>query len=118
LPEEQFKAAFGGKRTRISLGELIMIKEDWGLSVQAIMRRACDLGLITQRHYVGFVKFARKRKWTNAGTEPGRWNGTETANRFNQLVYQAASKELITRSKAAGFLGISLRRLDKKLMPL
>lgn len=116
IPKERFEEAFGGERSRVSLGELIAIKEEWGISIAGIMWRAKDLGLVTDRHYLSFVKFSRSRGWHKPGAEPGNWKGTEDAFRFKHLVCQAASKELITRSKAAGLLGKSLREIEEDLM--
>lgn len=118
IPKGRFVEAFGGDRPRISLGELVAIKEEWGMSIAATMRRAKDLGLITEKHYLNFVIATKKQGWGTRVPEPGKWTGTEDAFRFKHLVCQAASKELITRSKAAGLLGKSLREIEKDLMPV
>lgn len=118
IPKDRFMDAFGGQRSRVSLGELIAIKEEWGMSIAAIMRRAKDLGLITDSHYLHFVIATKKQGWGSRVPEPGKWEGTEDAFRFKHLVCQAASKELITRSKAAGLLGKSLCEIEKDLMPV
>lgn len=114
IPEEEFKAAFGGQRQRVSLGELIALKQEWGISLAAIMRRARDLNLITASHYKYYCITASKRGWGKASPEPGRWKGSESSDRFPMLVYRATAKELITRSKAAGLLGVPLSAFDKE----
>lgn len=93
----------------ITIYELQSMKEDWGISISALMRRAKDLNIITQARYEHYCIGNRKiRK-----TEPGIWQGSETANRFRQLVIRALSQEAITRSKAAELLRIDAMRVEK-----
>lgn len=93
----------------ITIYELQSMKEDWGISISALMRRAKDLNIISQARYEQNCIWNRKiRK-----TEPGIWQGSETANRFRQLVIRALSQEAITRSKAAELLRIDAMRVEK-----
>ena len=109
---------FGAKRTTITLGELKALKQEWGMSLQAIMRRFEDLEIITpsRRKSFDFV-YRAKYKWHVTG-EPGQWSGSETANRFSMLVHRAAAEEMITRSKAASLLGVSARDFDRTMAVL
>ncbi|HEY5753268.1 MAG TPA: ImmA/IrrE family metallo-endopeptidase [Chthoniobacterales bacterium] len=109
LPAAALRARVGDKRPDgISFRERIGIKEDWGISIAALMRRAADLGIITAAQLKSYhVVTAKNRK-----TEPGQWEGSEKADRYAQLVHRAASQELITRAKAAEFLGVTLREFD------
>lgn len=76
----------------------------------AIMKRAERLDLISATAYKSFNIRLRKDGMHKA--EPGKWSGDETTHRFRRLVHRAAAQELITRSKASGLLGISLREFD------
>lgn len=110
LPAAALRARVGARRPDgLTFPELIGIKEDWGISIGALLRRALDLEIITssqrERYYI--------RQPSLRKAEPGRWCGSEKANRFEQLVYRAASQELITRAKAAEFLGVTLRDFDR-----
>ncbi|TAG10757.1 MAG: helix-turn-helix domain-containing protein [Verrucomicrobia bacterium] len=110
LPAVALHARVGQKRPDgISPRERIGIKEDWGISIAALMRRAADLKIIT----AGQLKSFHFQNSKNRKMEPGLWLGGEKANRYEQLVYRAAAQELITRAKAAEFLGVSLREFDK-----
>lgn len=101
MPKETFLAELGTNRNNISLSELIAIKETYGISVQAIMARAKDLGVISKEQ---FVKF---RIWLNGSVDRkkesnlGQFIGREQSSRFRQLLYRATSEELISMSKAA-----------------
>lgn len=109
LPAAALRMRVGVKRPDgISMPERLGIKADWGISISALMRRAADLGILTQNQLELFhISNRLHRK-----IEPGRWEGSETADRFEQLVFRAVSQELITRAKAAEFLDLTLRELD------
>ena len=109
LPAGALRTRVGTKRPDgISFRERIGIKQDWGISIAALMRRAADLGIITasQLRSFHFQNIAQRKN------EPGRWEGSEHADRYDQLVYRAAAQELITRSKAAELMGMTAREFD------
>ena len=109
LPATVLRARVGVKRpSGISFPERLGIKADWGISIAALMRRAADLGILTQSQLTSF-HFANRN---HRKEETGRWEGSEKADRFEQLVYRAASQELITRAKAAELLNVTLREFD------
>jgi Zn-dependent peptidase ImmA (M78 family) len=101
MPKETFIAEVGEYRTNISPPELIAIKETYGISIQAVMARAKDLEIITNETFVRF------RIWLNQLPERkkeiglGIFLGREHSSRFRQLLYRAASEEIISLSKAA-----------------
>jgi len=102
MPKETFLLELGDTRKKISLSELMAIKETYGISIQAIMARAKDLEIISQERYIDF------RIWINKGGEArkkeeglGSFIGKEQSTRFKQLLYRATSEEIISMSKAA-----------------
>ena len=101
MPKDTFIAEVGKTRKRISISELIAIKETYGISIQAIMARAKDLGIITDVTYVGFRIWLNKDENRKTETGFGRYVGKEQSTRFKQLLYRATSEELISMSKAA-----------------
>lgn len=116
IPREPFEARFGVNRVKIALNELIAIKREWGMSVAAIMKRASNLNLVTPGRYKTYCIVANKQGWSK--DEPGKWIGDEKSSRFEPLVLRALAQELITPSKAAGLLGISLPELGDRYTPL
>ncbi len=115
IPIETFKREFGDFRSHISIAELIAIKETYGMSIQAIMARAKNLELISD---YSFIKF---RKWINNNkTEKnlGVYVGKEESNRFKQLVYRAASEEIISYSKAANLSNQKLAQFRKDFVSI
>ena len=116
IPGKPFEQAFGVNRVRIALAELCAIKAEWGMSVAAIMKRANNLGLVTAGRYKTYCIVSAKNGWRTK--DPGKWIGDEGSRRFKPLVLRAMAQELITASKAAGLLGISLPELGKEFTPL
>jgi Zn-dependent peptidase ImmA (M78 family) len=110
LPATAMRTRLGVKRPDgISHPERLGIKADWGISIAAMMRRAADLGILTHSQLKTYHFTNRNHR----KDEPGRWEGAEKADRFEQLVYRAASQELITRAKAAELLDVTLREFDR-----
>lgn len=116
IPRSAFQKAFGVNRVTIALAELRAIKAEWGVSVAAIMKRACNLGLVTEGRYKTYCIVAAKNGWRLK--DPGEWIGCEESSRFKPLVLRALAQDLITTSKAAGLLQISLSELGEDYKPI
>ncbi|RCW31941.1 ImmA/IrrE family metallo-endopeptidase [Marinilabilia salmonicolor] len=113
LPELTFKSEIGNIRSHLALPELIAIKETYGISIQAIMARAKDLGIINLPRFINF------RKWINnnrSEKDLGFYGGIERAFRFKQLIYRAASEEVISLSKAANLSNQKLAEFRKEFI--
>jgi Zn-dependent peptidase ImmA (M78 family)/transcriptional regulator with XRE-family HTH domain len=114
FPKKQVIQAFSEKRKKISLAELIQLKTHFGISIQAILARLKNLGIINDATYKGFIIWmstAGLRK-----NEPGKYTGIEKALRFNQLLYRAAAEEIISLSKAASLGNMSLTSFRNTLI--
>ncbi len=115
MPEKTFVMEVGGKRSSISLNELIVIKEEYGISIQAIMARALDLNIISEDRYKKFRIFiSRNRSERNLGNYIGR----ESSQRFKKLLFRAASEEIISMSKAANLSNQKLAEFRKELISI
>lgn len=115
IPEETFKVELGERRNHISIPELVSIKESYGISIQAIMARAKDLGIISEHLFIGFRKRISRDK-TEDGL--GSYIGKEISTRFNQLLYRAVSEEVISMSKAANLANQKLAVFRKAFIAL
>jgi len=118
LPKETFINELGEKRNSISLNELIYIKESYGISIQAIMARAKNLGIISNDQYVRF------RIWVNSNPNHkkeigfGVYKGVEHSSRFKQLLYRATAEEIISMSKAASLSNVILAQFRDEFMAI
>lgn len=113
LPEKIIKEEFGGVRKNMTQWELKKLKGIYGISMQAIMARALILKLISANTYKSFQVYAGKNGWRKE--EPGEYKGIEKANRFKQLVLHAAAEQIISFSKGAELLGVTLSEFDQKV---
>lgn len=116
LPADTFVLAFGRHRHRISLGELIDLKIQFGASIMAIMKRAEQLNLISTSAFRNFCIIANRERWRSQG-EPGddQFRGKEGDGRFRQLVLRAVAEEQISVSRGAALLDQSLSQFREGL---
>ncbi|OPY64288.1 MAG: hypothetical protein A4E57_03571 [Syntrophorhabdaceae bacterium PtaU1.Bin034] len=114
MPRVPFESEWGGYRHRIALEELIDFKRRWGVSIAAMVHRACDLELIEESLYHRFFKAYNAAGWRRLG-EPGDYQGSEVSSRFEQLVLRAAVENTISESKAAGLLDEPLTEFKHRL---
>ncbi|MCB9263404.1 MAG: ImmA/IrrE family metallo-endopeptidase [Lewinellaceae bacterium] len=115
MPAPVFRAELGERRVHIDLNELIAIKEYYGISAQAIMYRAKELGVINEA--------ASRRFWQFVNSDPehkkeagwGQYPGKETSSRFSQLLFRAVAQETVSIAKAAALDNVSVSEFRNKL---
>jgi len=117
IPKATFEREFGGYRRTISVKELTDIKEDFGVSIAAIMARAHDLQLISDSGYKQFCILYNKWNWR--AKEPGQYHGSEESTRFEQLLQRAVAKEALSITLAASLAKKPLFEFERgiKLVP-
>ncbi|MFN7139827.1 MAG: helix-turn-helix domain-containing protein [Limisphaerales bacterium] len=113
MPKPVFESEFGGKRTNVTLQELVDIKENYGISIAAVMARARTLGFISEGLYKKFCIVSSQENWR--AHEPGEYKGSEVSKRFDQLLYRAVAEEYVTLSKAANLKEQSLEQFRQSL---
>lgn len=113
LPEEVIRDELGTSRRKITEWELKKLKGIYGISMQAIMARALNLEIISESAFKQFRIYVSKHGWRKH--EPGNYSGEEKANRFKQLVLYAAAEQVISYSKAADYLNLSLSAFEREV---
>ena len=106
VPADAAKEELGPKRISFTIDELAICKKEYGMSMQAWIRRAQDLGIISKDAAVDLYKYFNAKSWR--GKEPGEQIPPEIPMRFEQLVYRAYAEALISQSKAAELFGQAL----------
>ena len=106
VPKSKVYELLGNKRTWLEPQELMLLKQDWGLSMGAWTYRARDLGILTQKAMNGIWAHFRKHGWKDKEPEPQYPN--EKTSLFAQLIYRALAEDIIGESKAAELLGMSV----------
>ncbi len=98
VPAFVARKELGTGRRSLNVDELGMLKQKYGLSMQAWIRRARDLNIITQNHYNSlFIEFSR-RGWRK--NEPYKLTGEEAPAKFRQLTQRALGEGIISLKKA------------------
>lgn len=104
FPKEEAIKAIGEQRSSIAMGELVTVKEEYGISIQAIMRRALDLAIISPLTYRQFcIRIAGNKKEDGLGS----YRGDEKSRRLMQLAFRLVSEKVLTLDKAAALTGLS-----------
>ncbi|MEW6354234.1 MAG: XRE family transcriptional regulator [Pseudomonadota bacterium] len=98
VPDEAAYKELGRSRSRIEFDELLLLKHKYGLSMQAWLRRAKELGIISPSWYKNTLVSFRKRGWHKR--EPGEQIAPEKPLRFKQLVLRAMAEGIISREQA------------------
>lgn len=106
LPKEALIEEVGNKRRGIALPELIAIKEQYGISVAAVLMRMRDLGIINNSYYKNFyISHISKDRQEE---KLGGYKGVEESNRFMMLLNRAVAEEVVTMSRAAELSNVKL----------
>lgn len=113
LPRAALEKVFTPARRKVTLGDLAEIKETYGLSLQAIMRRAHDLGFVTDRQLRSFRETLKEKDWLIR--EPVAYEGKERATRFRRLLHYAVAADILTVERAAELAGTSSETLKKEI---
>jgi Zn-dependent peptidase ImmA (M78 family) len=112
MPRDVLIKELGAKRSDISFFELKNLKLQYGISMQAIMYRAKQHGIISEYAHEAFSKAISARGWRKK--EPGDFPIAETPQHFDQLLHRAISEELISMSKAAYLANKSIEEIRQE----
>ncbi|MGI6513727.1 MAG: ImmA/IrrE family metallo-endopeptidase [Syntrophomonadaceae bacterium] len=103
FPRKAVEKELGKKRRDLDLLELMFLKTKYKMSMQAIIRRARDLKIISNATYKKLVIQFSEQGWRKE--EPGPRTEVERSYRFEILVHQALTEQLINPVRAAELLG-------------
>lgn len=114
IPSDKFISILGASRHDISLIELQAIQREYGISVDALMAKAAQLNIITQRRYTSYYKKKNAVPLFKEAVDASHYP-MEHTNRFERLVYRALASEVISYSKAAALLDLSVDEVRNTL---
>lgn len=104
LPKSTLISHLGEHRQNLEPRELYFLKHEFGLSMQGILFRAKQTGIIGQTTFECLLKLFSAKGWRKC--EPHRPYPTENTLLFKQLIYRALAESYISESKAAELLGL------------
>jgi len=113
VPEPAVRFELGNRRRVLDLYELHLLKHKYGLSMQAWLYRAKDLGILSKSEFQALNRIFRARGWHRK--EPGDAYPPERPTRFERLVTQALAEEIISERKAAELWGQSVEEFRQKV---
>ena len=99
---------------KISLSELRKVQLVYGISVDAIMHKLHELGIVNDSRYKSYNIRKRRDQSLCQYVETSCYK-EDLTDRFETLVYAAAAKDLISTSKAASLLHSSITTVRKNL---
>jgi len=112
LPKKTFYEHFGQKRHDFEVRELFLLKHEFGVSMGACLYRAKDLGVISESLYKKVTIIFSKNGWKKQ--EPGKPYPSEKTFLFEQLLYRGLSAGILSESKAAELMSISLMEFHQQ----
>jgi len=110
VPKQTALDQLGKNRGKLNISELHLLKHKFGLSMQAWIKRAAELKIISDSYKSQLLKLFKDRDWRNR--EPGDHYSHEEPSRMKRLIYKALAEGLITESRAYEILGI---QVDKSM---
>ena len=112
LPKPTLIEHLGKNRHQLELGELYFLKHEFGLSMQGVLFRAKQSGIITQATFERIFMMFSQRGWRKQ--EPNKPYPSEQTILFKQLVYRALAEDYFTESKAAELLGLPVVKFHQQ----
>jgi Zn-dependent peptidase ImmA (M78 family)/DNA-binding XRE family transcriptional regulator len=114
VPRDIFVQDVGEQRKKVSLRELELLKEKYGIGMQALIDRMRDLGIVN-KHYAGrlsdwFEDSGHKKE------EPGEPVPREHPQRFERMIEHALAEDLISKRRAAELLDRDADRLSAPVL--
>ncbi|RME45290.1 MAG: ImmA/IrrE family metallo-endopeptidase [Caldilineae bacterium] len=112
VPAPAARRELGSHRQTLHIFELHLLKHKYGLSMQAWIYRAKDLGILSETAAGRLFQQFRRQGWHRQ--EPGDAIPPEEPERMKRLVLRALAEDLISESRAAELLGTPLPRFWQK----
>jgi Zn-dependent peptidase ImmA (M78 family) len=101
IPADTLREEVGVTRTRILLPELLLLKSRFGISVQALLMRLLETGIISRDYARQCFEAIEQCGWKTEEPEP---LPAEQPRRFVQSVQRAQAEKLLTPQEAAEML--------------
>lgn len=99
---------------KISLSELRQLQLVYGISIDAIMYKLKEIGIISESRYKYFLIRKHKSESLTKYVENSCYT-ENLSSKFESMVYAAVAKELISTSKAASLLHTTVNSIRKHL---
>jgi Zn-dependent peptidase ImmA (M78 family)/DNA-binding XRE family transcriptional regulator len=102
LPATTIRYEIGNHRTNLQLSELLALKHRFGVSIQAILHRLCDLEIISATTYKSWMIDIGKKGWRKVEPEP---IALEKSSWMELMLTRAVAEGVVTSEEAKAFGG-------------
>lgn len=116
MAKEMMYQLLGQHRKTISLGELAELKKIFKVSIAALAVRCAQIGVITKAAYGRLWGQIRALGWNGPQSDEPNKLAPEVPQRMERMCMRAVVEEMISESRAAELLNVSVRELDRRLM--
>lgn len=113
VPDDAVYLELGLKRRTLDFDELCTLKQVYGMSVQAWVTRAWQLGIIGDTTKDRLFRAIGARGWRLV--EPGDAPTKERSRRFERLLLRVVAEDIISEARAAEVCGKPLAEFRKEL---
>ena len=114
LPSAALKSLLGERRKNLSWKELKLIQESYGISVDAILVKAKQIGIISETTHRALCIDLNRNPELKMRVQESVYQ-KEESSRFERLVYKALSDNLITVTKAADLLECTVDQVNAQM---
>lgn len=104
VPAATARQELGPRRTRLPLGELVELKQRYGLSISGWTRRARDLSIITESEYARWQKVLKTTGLYRTEATEYPYCGDEQPSRLQQMLAHALAEGLVSETWARQWL--------------
>ena len=97
MPADVLRLRLGRTRARVDLRELLLLKEEYGISIQALIRRCLDAGIISQWTYRQLNIELRSTGWHK--DEPGDCSHPEGPTQIRSYLLRCVVEGLLSEER-------------------
>lgn len=116
MAKEMMQRLLGVHRKSISLGELAELKKLFKVSIAALVVRCSQLGVLPKAAYGRLWAQIRALGWNGPASDEPHQFEAEVPQRMERMCLRAVAENIISESRAAELLNISVRELDRRMM--
>jgi Zn-dependent peptidase ImmA (M78 family)/DNA-binding XRE family transcriptional regulator len=109
-PRDDFIEEVGAHRSNIEVDELLILKRKFGMSMQALLRRMCDLEVINDAYYKQWCITINKQGWRRDEPES---QPAEEPQWLHRTVLRGVSEGALTAEEGKHMLGITKEEGDR-----
>lgn len=101
VPSSVMYKEIGTSRHSLPIEELALLKQRFGVSMQAIVMRAARLGIVSESFKVRWFRDITSRGWRKEEPFP---LPTEESQRWKQLITRGLAEQVVTKEEASRYL--------------